>query len=49
LKGAIFIPKNKLIVKEVDFFGDMLKTAKQKIGQELNGSVMGLGYQMSKL
>ena len=43
--------KNGLIVKEVDFFGDRLKAAKdkQEIGQELNGSVMGLGYQIDNL
>ena len=42
--------KNDLIVKEIDFFGDFLIAAKdkQKIGQVLNGSVMGLGYQMGK-
>ncbi len=32
MKGAIFMPKNKLIVKEVDFFGDMLKTARDELG-----------------
>lgn len=26
------MPKNKLIVKEVDFFGDMLKTARDELG-----------------
>jgi len=32
LKGAIFMSKNKLIVKDVDFFGDTLKAAKDKEG-----------------
>ena len=43
--------KNDLIVKEIDFFGDFLIAAKdkQKIGQELNGSVMRLGYQIDNL
>ena len=32
LKGAIFMPKNELIVKDVDFFGDTLKAAKDEKG-----------------
>lgn len=30
LKGAIFMPKNELIVKDVDFFGDTLKAARDE-------------------
>ena len=40
--------KNGLTVKEIDFLSDSLIAAKDKqgIGQELNGSVMRLGYQI---